>query len=73
MHTSVAAGLIRETARLINEGTDVDLAIQTTTLGASREIREAYVGFIHQYAPRVRKVSNQTVKDSILAAAGGFR
>ena len=73
MHTSVAAGLIRETARLIDQGTDVDLAIQSTTRGASREIREAYVGFIQQYAPRVRKVSDSAVRDAILAAAAGFR
>jgi len=72
MHTVVAAGLIRETARLIQTGVDMDAAIQSVTKGSSREIREAYVEFIQEHTPRVRKVTQETVRLSILRAASSL-
>jgi hypothetical protein len=69
MHTVVAIGLIRETARLIHNGTELEAAIQSATKGSSKVVQEAYLAQIQAHCAKVRKITPNVLKAAILNAA----
>ena len=68
METVVAAGIIRQIAQKMRDGTDVDTALRESSHGASRSVKDLVLERIHAAMPKVRTITPDAIGKAIMAA-----
>jgi hypothetical protein len=70
METVMACGIIRQTAELIRSGEDVDSALQQTTKGASKTVKESVIARLQAATSTLRRApAPDDIRQAILSAA----
>lgn len=70
METVIACGIIRQAAELIRSGEDVDAALQRTTKGASKAVKEGVIARLQAAIPSLRRAPTpDEIRQAILSAA----